>query len=311
VYHYKAYDLNIFSALPVPELIAVPETVPDVVIRFGRVTTSPTTAWTGSSFAITAEEALLHWDEIGTFAVRRGKEIIVDPFPEVAESLLRLPLVGVVMAVLLYQRGLLVLHATAMSLHGTAVAFLGHKGSGKSTMAAALYAQGHRLVADDVVVVDAKGAKRPKVLPAFPQLKLWPEAVVACLGEASEALPRLHPQVEKRACPAPERFIPMPVALGHLYVLEQGRTLEIESLRPQEALIQLIAYSYMTRFGRQALQIREAQHFLQCAALAQTVPVYRLKRPASLALLPTIARLVEAHLTSAASMLRDELSGPV
>jgi hypothetical protein len=224
----------------------------------------------------------------------------------VEECLIRLPLLGVVMSVLLYQRGLLVLHATAMSLYGKAVAFLGHKESGKSTMAAALYAQGHPLVADDVVAVDANSVKRPKVLPAFPQLKLWPEAVVACLGDTLEVLPRLHPQVEKRACPATERFVPMPVALGHLYVLERSTTLEIEPLRPQEALIQLISYSYMARFGRQALQIREAQHFLQCAALAQTIPVYRLKRPASLALLPTIARFVEAHLTSAASMPRDE-----
>jgi energy-coupling factor transporter ATP-binding protein EcfA2 len=194
-------------------------------------------------------------------------------------------------------------------LNGTAVAFLGHKGSGKSTIAAALYAQGHQLVADDVVAVDVSGVKRPTVFPALPQFKLWPEAAVACLGDMPEALPRVHPQVEKRLRPVTGRFVPGPVALGHLYVLERGSALEIERLRPQEAMIKLISYSYMALFGQQGLQMRGAQHFFQCTDLAKNIPTYRLRRPSSLALLSTTACLVDAHLTGAACVPRDELPG--
>jgi hypothetical protein len=308
VYHYQAYGLNICSALPLPEFIAVSETAADVVIRFDSVNAMPPeTAWMKGSFDIGAEEAWLRWGQIGTFLVQHGKEIIIDRFPGVEERLIRLPLLGIVMSVLLCQRGYLLLHASAMSLHGTAVAFLGHKGSGKSTIAAALYAQGHQLVADDVVAVDLNGAKRPMIFPTFPQFKLWPEAAVACLGDAPDALPRVHPQVEKRARPVTGRFVPSPVALGHLYVLDRGTTLEIEPLRPQEAMIKLITYSYMARFGQQGLQIRGAQHFLQCTELARNIPAYRLKRPSSLALLSTTARLVDTHLTGAASASPDEL----
>jgi hypothetical protein len=310
MYHYKAYELNICSALPLPELIAAPEPAADVVIRFDSIkSTPPEVASTKRSFDIGAEQAWLRWDQIGTFLVQKGKEIIIDPLPGVEERLIRLPLLGIVMSVLLCQRGNLLLHASAMSLNGTAVAFLGHKGSGKSTIAAALYAQGHQLVADDVVAVDLTGAKGPMVFPALPQFKLWPEAAVACLGDAPEALPRVHPQVEKRLRPVTGRFVPGPVALGHLYVLERGSALEIERLRPQEAMIKLISYSYMALFGQQGLQMKGAQHFFQCTDLANNIPAYRLKRPSSLALLSTTARLVDTHLTGAACVPWDELPG--
>jgi hypothetical protein len=190
----------------------------------------------------------------------------------------------------------LVLHGSAISVDGLAVAFLGNKRSGKSCMAAALYAQGHQLVADDAVALDVDGSKSPVVLPAFPQFKLWPEAAAASLGADPEALPRLHSRVEKRACQVTSKFARGSVPLGHIYLLDRGPSPEIEPLSPQETMIQLIRHSFVAQFGQQFLQSRGASHFLQCAALARNVPTYRLKRPVSLTLLPAIARLVEEHL---------------
>ena len=60
---------------------------------------------------------------------------------------------------LLQQRGYLVLHASAVAAGGTAVAFLGHAGWGKSTTAAALYAQGYGLVTDDVLAVEMSSGR--------------------------------------------------------------------------------------------------------------------------------------------------------
>jgi hypothetical protein len=239
--------------------------------------------------------------------VQSGNEIILDPFPNVEQRVIRLALLGVVMSVLLNQRGILVLHASAVSLNGTAMAFLGHKEAGKSTLAATLYARGYQLVADDVVAVDISGAKAPMILPAFPQLKLWPEAVAAAVGDVLEAWPQLHSQVEKRGRLVNGRFVRQPVAVGHLYVLEQGASLEIQPLRPQEAMMQLISYSSMARFGRQALAINDDRHFFQCARLARHSQVYYLKRPLGFDLLPAIAQLVDSHHTETASMRRDEL----
>lgn len=67
--------------------------------------------------------------------------------PDVASLLLA----GNVAAFLLNLAGECVLHASAVEIHGAALAFVGRPGSGKSTLAAAFCAAGARLVTDDVL----------------------------------------------------------------------------------------------------------------------------------------------------------------
>jgi hypothetical protein len=147
---------------------------------------------------MTAGEARLYWPDVGAVLLRHGREITLDPRLEWALDLLRLYLPRPVLALLLHQRGLLVLHASAVSLDGGVVAFLGHSGRGKSTTAATLHARGCAVVADDVVAVDLGASGGPAALPGLFQLKLWPDAVTA-LGESPEDLPRIHASEEKRA----------------------------------------------------------------------------------------------------------------
>jgi len=45
----------------------------------------------GYLFHMSAESAYFFWEHLGTFLVRDGKEIIVDPLPGVEECLVRLP----------------------------------------------------------------------------------------------------------------------------------------------------------------------------------------------------------------------------
>ena len=51
-------------------------------------------------------------------------------------------------------RGLFVLHASSVNMNGSAIAFSGFKGYGKSTTAMAFYNQGYSVVADDYIIID-------------------------------------------------------------------------------------------------------------------------------------------------------------
>lgn len=297
MFSYVAYGLGIRSVLPIPELIAG-ETRTDVIISLGSVDRPPSEAATrGSRFHAIGGEVRLFYDKVGTFLVREGHEIVAQPLPGVEEQVLRLFILGPAFAVLLHQRGRLVLHASAVAVDSGAVVFLGGPGWGKSTMAAALYARGHGIVADDVVAVDLNGAKGPLVFPAFPQLKLWPEATVS-LGDVSETLPRLHPRLEKRACAVTRRFSQAPLPLSHIYVLEEGTDHLIEPIGNQDALVELVRHSYAVRLLQ---PVNASLHFLQCANLANRLHVRRLKRPRSLPALPALARLVEEDLAQPVS----------
>lgn len=61
---------------------------------------------------------------------------------------------GGMLAFQLYLRSHPVLHASAVDVGGKAIAFVGHSGMGKSTMAALMCADGARIITDDVLRLD-------------------------------------------------------------------------------------------------------------------------------------------------------------
>jgi len=289
VFTYVAYGLGIHSALELPELITG-RAPPDVVVRLGHVPGVPSDPPVGDGLLRTnADETCLYWPDVGAILLRHGREITLDPRPEVAGDLLRLYLLGPVLALLLHQRGFLVLHASAVSLDGGVVAFLGHSGHGKSTTAATLHARGGAIVADDVVALDLGASGGPAALPGFPLLKLWPDAVMA-LGESPENLPRLHASEEKRARVA-DTVATAPRPLRRVYVLTEAESLRLEPLSGHAAVFELLQHSYVAP----ALERLGSPSFLaQCARLAAAVPVRRLRRPRCLAGLGELAALIEA-----------------
>lgn len=295
MFSYAVYGLHIYSDLPLSGLMTGGGgTGVDAFIHLGKVRHLPLEAKRRQGcFYATPEEAYFFWEGEGMFLVRGGREIIVEPLPGVEERVLRSTLLGVALGVLLHQRGVLTLHASAVVIDGGTAAFMGKKGEGKSTMAAALYARNYGVLADDIVACTVHASARPMVLPGFPELRLWPE-VAAFFGDELETLPRLHPRSEKRARPGGHAFPQAPHPLRCVYALDEGTGLGIETLQPQEAFLELVRHSYAPRFlGTIGAT---ASHFRWCAQLASSVPVLRLRRPRSLAALPDVARLVEEHL---------------
>ena len=169
----------------------------------------------------------LAWPDVGAFTIRGAESVHVRPAPCVPPEVLRLYLTGPVAAVLLHYKGFLVLHGSAVALQGAATAFLAASGWGKSTLAAALHRRGHLLIADDVAAIDMDGS--PTVLPSSAHLKLWPDAL-ASLGDDAEALPRVHPQLEKRLQAIENPSPAEPIPLERVYVIADAPALAVEPL---------------------------------------------------------------------------------
>ncbi|ABW26935.1 phosphoenolpyruvate carboxykinase (ATP) [Acaryochloris marina] len=292
---YSAYGLTLQSEIKLPELIPTLATDADVWIHFDAITDSPLqTGDTLHCYQNNDSGMYLYWQGVGTFLIQEGQDVLIDLEIDLDEDRLRLFILGAVMGVVLHQRGFLVLHASAVALEGEAVAFIGQKRWGKSTMAATLHDRGHSLIADDVVALEVQ-RHQIQVQPAFPQIKLWPDAVT-CIGKQPEDLPRLGARLEKRNHQLSSGFMSDILPLRYIFVLGQGEEVAIKPLPPQEIIQHLMQNSYVTRFEQTLLQERGANHFKQLMLLAQQVPLLRLLRPASLDLLPDIATLVENHI---------------
>lgn len=94
------------------------------------------------------------YHQVGDFRLdRQLQSIRVHLAPETDPEYAALLLEGNVIAALLMLSGECVLHASAVEVGGRAVAFIGHSGGGKSTLAALACAAGARLVTDDLLRV--------------------------------------------------------------------------------------------------------------------------------------------------------------
>ncbi|MEW6629424.1 MAG: serine kinase [Pseudomonadota bacterium] len=295
---YKAYGLTVSSEVTLPELEPAAPAMPDIEIAV-RPIDFPRTSSEGAAFHFEPERQYLSWQAVGSFLIDGANRIDVEPAPGIDDALLAFPLLGPVMALLLHQRGLLVLHASAINVSGRSVIFMGDKGAGKSTTAGAMIRAGHRLLTDDVVALDLSAAGRPTVLPGFPQLKLAADAAGAIRIEDAEVRPRVHPQIDKAQHRLREGFSAEAVPASRIYVLERGERATISPLPGASALPAIIRFSYVTRFGRQALVGDFAStHLRQCAELAGRIGVCRLEVPAGLERIDEAVALIESDLAA-------------
>jgi hypothetical protein len=288
---YRAFALTIASEIHLIELPAG-EGTPDVAISIGRVADAPppSDGWS----VIAAPDDVRGWmPSAGAFHVRGGREIVVDPIPGADDRALRLGIVGPLLGVILMQRGLFVLHASAVAIGGRAVAFFGPSGRGKSTLTAAMTRAGHPLIADDMTVIDTSGPT-PLVQPGFPRVKLWPDSASA-LAHDVENLPLIHPERTKRSVQFDATFHSDPLPLARCYLLEDGDEESSTEIAPREAVLALIGSTYQSFWLHQTGA--SGPNLLHCGALTRSGVVRRLRRRRAFEALPDVVRFVENELS--------------
>ncbi len=277
-HRYSLYGLRIDSFLPCPGLAAGGGPA-EVEIRRGEVGDQlPGATGKGVLYQTAPGRFRLAIDGVAGYLVTGGREIVVEPAAGADEASVRVFLLGSAMGALLHQRGLLPLHASAIEHGGRAIAFAGHSGQGKSTLAAAFHRAGYRVLADDVCAVRVEDGGPPMVYPAYPELKLWADAIDK-LEIDPEGLARARPQLEKSCLPTGEALAQQPLPISRLYLLSTTNTDELE-LRPIDGMAKLEALSrhtYRRRFldglgGKQ-------DHFKLCVAVSRHARVTRVVRP--------------------------------
>lgn len=297
MFSYFAYGLGIRSNFLLPDLVPA-EAGGDVEIVVTRGAaggevdeTAPTADSRVVRRALTATEFRFSLYHVGEVRVRDGREVSIACLPEADTRSLQHLIAGNLLALILRQRKRVVLHASAVEIDSAGIVFAGDSGQGKSTMAAAMNVRGHRIVADDVAAVEVS-EDGCRLFRAFPQLKVSPEAA-RWLAFDPEDLPRAHPDGDERIYRTNGEFPRAPLPLRAVYVMEEGAEAAIERLPRREAVAELLRHSYAVRSIEP--DVDRGAYFLRSGRLAASIPVYRLRRPKSLAALPELARTVEAH----------------
>jgi hypothetical protein len=239
-------------------------------------------------------EFLLRLPGVATYYVRDGVEIVIDRTAGAPELDVRSYLMGNLFAVLCHQRRLLPLHASAIATSRGAVAFLGTSGAGKSSMVAFLSKRGHRVLADDVCLIDPAAPRHQRVLPVAPWLKLWSTTLEA-MGESSHGLSRIFSDDEKYRyeLQQPEA----PTRLAELILLERAESpaeVSFERLAPAHALHAMLDLTYQSWLVR-AIG-RTESYFLRCGQALEGARVTRMRRPWGFDAMEATLAALEGHL---------------
>lgn len=286
---YSLFGLRVSSELPLPE-VAPGEGAAEVAIRLGKVPDElPDATKRTAQFEVAPGRLRLEISGVASFLVSHGNEILIEPAAGAEESEIRVFLLGSAMGALLQQRGFLPLHASAVESRGRAVLFAGDSGLGKSTLAAAFHAAGHRVVADDVTAVRVGDDGVPVAYPAYPELKLWADALDK-LGLDAAGLPMPRPQVDKSRLPVDDFGAADPLPITDIYLLEVGEDEPV--IEPIAGMSKLDALARNTYRGcfLEGSGIKQA-HFRLSVALARHARLARVVRPRAFRLDELVGRI--------------------
>ncbi len=284
---HTAFGLTLISDIPLPELSAAPSSADakPVVIRLReedfRRHIPKDLQQQPVGLQVTPHAAVVYLKDVAVFLLEDGAQVTVIPVPHAQPERIRQALTGIVMALILYQRGCLVLHGSAVSIEGKAVIFLGDSGEGKSSMAAALHAQGHLLLTDDLAAIEF--GTPPRVAIAGIPIKLDPQMAAALQLQVPSQPLSIDSDKRLYHIEVPQNLSPPP--LHRIFILGTAPQFTVTPLPLQTAVTELMRFAGL----KAILPPRDPAHFSECAALAKVCPLFQLHRPKELARLPELA----------------------
>lgn len=298
MFFYNAYGLRIQSDLPLPQLLVSDYNLDkgsailgDVFIHL-QLDYSLHTDPPGKENAywkISRESAALIIRGLGTFHIRQGREITIQPSEYFDEQMIQAVIINAVMAIVLFQRKTLVFHASCVKINDAAIAFLGTSGAGKSLIAGALVARGHYLITEDVAPVDLLGVQ-PSIYPGYPMIKMKPQDS-AILGLSDQCNKLLHAKEERCQCFVRDSFTALQCPLRYIFVLAINERRKIQRLTSKESFMELISHSPPAIWNLLPDQL----HFSNIGKLIEKVPVFRVTREKCLEALPEHAHMIEEY----------------
>ncbi len=287
---FRAYGLNLESDFPFQELPPIHAQPADVIIKRVSMGVPQQGGELASYFPIDAETIYVHQNEVATIKVCSGRELLVDPHPDAAASVVRHFILHQGFSILLWQLGRVPLHASAVVKDGQAYAFMGDSGAGKSTLCASLHLAGCTLGSDDIVSLECgDGNSGPLFQPSFPQLKLVQDSPVSIKADThTHAL--ADNELEKQVWNAHRNFSHEKAPLKGIFSLKFGSQLGIYKLPPQ----QCFGFLNQNTYGSSILPAVgwQERHLRQCAEIIRRVPIYVLVRPKDFTLQPQVIELL-------------------
>lgn len=300
MHKYWGFGLKIASALAMPELIACDFEEADTTITLGQVpqTLDGSNVVKRAFSIIGNNEYILEVKGTGRYYAGHGNAIIIEPVEGIDEHSVRLFLLGTMMAAILYQRGYIPLHASAIERNGKLTLFTGNSGAGKSTLLAHLLTKGYTVFTDDICVLHYnKDDDTVYGTASYPMIKLWEDSLNKIDHSSFGREFKIRPHLPKYGQFFHDSFTMEALPIEKIFVLQATPEIqEISYTQPDPLkafkLIEKQAYRYRFATGDALRPI----HFMLMSALTKHVPVVATKRPMTGITITDFSDLIESLL---------------
>jgi hypothetical protein len=233
----------------------------------------------------------LAYSDSGTFDVSAdGAEIVWYRERDARMEIVRMDVIGRVLATALHATGALALHASAVEIDGWGIGFLAPKFYGKSTLALALTYAGARLITDDTLGV--MPGDPAMCIPGVHSVRLRAESAARFAG-GQEPTESTGGRVVSEL--PDSKLMADRVPLAALYLLSpvnpESATEPVQRV-PVPSFQGTIAALGHAKMGGLFRESEAATNFERAAAITRTVPVYQLALVRDLAQIDEVTRRI-------------------
>jgi hypothetical protein len=296
MFQYLAYGLKIESLIEFPELFQIHFSCEaDVVVSVGSLNAIE------GPLVVSADKQLnesslyfkLTVNDIADYEVSAGKFIRITILKEHQMDAVRLYCLSNAFAAVLYQRGMIPLHASGVIVDGGIAMFLGSSGAGKSTLLLYLQSKGIPIFSDDVCVPTLDNANREVQLHAsYPMIKCWLSAM-ELLQIGFEKKHRLQDGVDKFGVFYHKDFDSRALPPKFLFFLEKSENDDDVSMQPitgVEVFSRLVAQAYRGQHFREG--VHKQILFDVFTKLSVQSTAFVIKRPAGVDSIDAVGKKV-------------------
>ena len=282
MYYYWAYGLTIRSEMEFPELLPLREsTFHNIELLCGVAPEHNQESLNDikKSIYISSDAYKLILPDVATYWAENGSCIIIQPALLADMSKVRLFCLSNVFAAILYQRGIIPIHAAGLKVNDRMVLICGHSGAGKSTLIGALKSRGFSLFSDDVCVPETNLSDQILMYSSYPMMKFWEETIkrLPSLGEPNI---QLRPELNKFGYYFHEQFIQAALQPELVFFLEKSSQVDkvdIREIKGYELFQRLEANAYRGEYlGIVDLRL---EHFNLFSSLANQLRGFIIIRP--------------------------------
>lgn len=177
MYKYWGFGLHIASEVEFPELLPFAFKHTDVSIAIGEmpaITASMEFCIGRISYQMNDQELIFSVQDVASYYVAAGNRIVIQPYPDVEDRVVRLFVLGAAVAGILQQRRQVPLHTAAVVVNDRLTLIAGQSGAGKSTTLTGLKKRGYRIFSDDITVLkELPEDDHISGIASYPMIKLW------------------------------------------------------------------------------------------------------------------------------------------